>query len=236
MQYGTGSWDCESLGNHRAVVRVDKPAEAVWAHIEWRRRDKAPEEKNVVVVRADMAERVHNVARIEVNREFGDLLFEARTAGDYYVYYMPYRNIADSDFMRKYFSHFGYEPAEDTADRGWLAKHSLAEPATAAPALQRLPRAETVEIQAISDFHRFDPMEIIATRDEVKALLAQHAGRAYLVFPEDRRHPIRMSGDIPKRWIDKGLSDVLTGEACRGECYAFQLGVFAARVTLQMSA
>ena len=61
-------------------MRVDKPAEAVWAHIEWRRRDKAPEDKNVVVVRAETDERVANVARVEVNREFGDLVFEARAA------------------------------------------------------------------------------------------------------------------------------------------------------------
>ena len=233
MRYGTGSWDNESLGNHRAVVRVAKPAGAILAHIEWRRRDLAPEDKSIVVICAATDERVRNVARVAVNREFGDLAFEARSAGDYYVYYMPYRNIADGAFMQKHFSHFAYERPEATADAAWLAAHGLADPAAAAGALPRLPRAEADEIQAINDFHSFDPMEVIATAGEVAALLALHADRPYLVFPEDRRHPIRMRDDLPKRWIDNGLRDALSGEACRGECYAFQLGVFAARTALE---
>lgn len=28
--YGLGNWDADSLGNHRVVVSVEKPADAVW--------------------------------------------------------------------------------------------------------------------------------------------------------------------------------------------------------------
>jgi hypothetical protein len=41
-----------SLGNHRVRLYVDKPAEAVWAHIPWRRVDHKPEDKAVLVFSA----------------------------------------------------------------------------------------------------------------------------------------------------------------------------------------
>ena len=71
MRYGTGEWDCDTLGNHRAVVRVDGPAEAVRAHIDWRRRDLTPEKIDAIVVCAQTRQRIANVARVEINREFG---------------------------------------------------------------------------------------------------------------------------------------------------------------------
>ena len=35
--YGTGTWDAATLGNHRVVLKVGEKADAVWAHIPWRR-------------------------------------------------------------------------------------------------------------------------------------------------------------------------------------------------------
>ena len=54
-------------------------------------------------------------------------------------------------------------------------------------------------------------MEVIATAEETRALLEKHPGEAFLLFPEDRAHPIRMTGDLPKRWVDRGA-----GRAARG--------------------
>jgi hypothetical protein len=85
-----------------------------------------------------------------------------------------------------------------------------------------------VEIQAINVFHRFDPMEVIATADEMRRLLAAQAGKPYLLFPEDRTQPIRMLDELPRRWIEAGPRDTFRGEAARGEFYAFQIGLFAA--------
>jgi len=53
-------------------------------------------------------------------------------------------------------------------------------------------------------------------------------GRALLVWPEDRRYPIRMSHTLPLRWVRAGAAppnaSVLQGDARRGEWFAFQLG------------
>ena len=47
IPYGTGSWDSDSLGNHRVIIQVNQKADALWAHIPWRRRDANPEKKVV---------------------------------------------------------------------------------------------------------------------------------------------------------------------------------------------
>ena len=90
-----------------------------------------------------------------------------------------------------------------------------------------IPVANVLEIQAINEFNRFDPMEVIATAEEMKKLLAAHAGKPYLLFPEDRRYPIRMTDELPQRWIQAGPSDAFQGKADRGEFYVFQIGVYA---------
>ena len=81
MPYGIGSWDADTLGNHRAVLQVAAPAGAVCAHIPWRRRDADPQRKHLIVVEGTTGGRVLNVARLDVNREFGDIVFEAPSAG-----------------------------------------------------------------------------------------------------------------------------------------------------------
>ncbi|HNC23925.1 MAG TPA: DUF6067 family protein, partial [Opitutaceae bacterium] len=62
---------------------------------------------------------------------------------------------------------------------------------------------------------------------------AAHAGQPYLVFPEDRHFPIRMTDELPLRWIKSGPAARFHGAADRGEYYAFQLGLFAARQPLE---
>jgi len=221
MRYGTGDWDREVLGNHRVVLCVAEAAEAVRAEIPWRRRDQEPEKKNVIVVCRATGERVRNVLRLAVSREVGDFVFEATRPGEYFLYFLPYHRAGKSDFRKTYFPSTAYDPPEDTADPGW-ADGAAADP-------DGLPRAEVVGMQAINDFHRFDPMEVPATATEMAALLAEYPGRTYLLFPEDRRHPIRMQDELPHRWIASGPSEAFRGDACRGEFYAFQIGVFAAR-------
>jgi hypothetical protein len=231
MRYATGQWNCEKLGNHRVVLRVDRPATDVWAHIEWRRHDPVvgaeTGEKELILILARTGERIRNVARINVTRETCDLVFEAPEAGEYFVYTFPYIHVGESKFMAKFFPHTKYLRPKDTSDPDWLIRHSLTDEA----ALRELPAATVIEMQAINDFHRFDPMEIIATEDEVHALLARYPDERFLVFPEDRRNAIRMLRDIPRKWIETGPADTFRGEACRGEYYAFQLGVYAVKCT-----
>ena len=93
VPYGVGSWDADAFGNHRAVLNVGAPAGAVFAHIPWRRPDAKPEDRHLIVVEGRSGGRILNVERIRIGRESGDLVFEAPSAGEYYVYYLP--NIGD---------------------------------------------------------------------------------------------------------------------------------------------
>ena len=215
-----------ALGNHRAVVRVEGKEDAVWAHLPWRRHDARPEDKDIVVVDAATGREVRNKVPVEVNREFADIVFQGLTApGEYYIYYLPQaENAANANDAAAY----RYAPRRNTAERAWLERHGLTADRLRDGRWRALPKAAVREFQTWSEFHRFDPMEVIATAAETKELLSK-SGRAYLLFPEDRKYPIRMSDDLPLRWIRRGPSDEFRGEACRGEFYAFQVGVFAAR-------
>lgn len=76
-------------------------------------------------------------------------------------------------------------------------------------------------------------MEQIATSQEVADLLKKHPDSSYLLFPEDRKYPIRMIEDLPLRWVQLGSQREFSGEAAKGEFYAFQIGVFACRQNIE---
>ncbi|HVX87513.1 MAG TPA: glycoside hydrolase domain-containing protein, partial [Gemmatimonadales bacterium] len=75
VPYRIGRWDADSLGNHRAVLRVDSAAKAVRVTIPWRRRDQHPELTQIMVTNA-AGRRVTNAVPIEITRERGTLAFE----------------------------------------------------------------------------------------------------------------------------------------------------------------
>ena len=116
--------------------------------------------------------------------------------------------------------------------RGWNAIASRAA-ALAQGDWRQLPEAAAVQFQARTAFDRFDPMEVVATAAELRSLLAAHAAEPFLLFPEDRRWPIRMTDDLPKRWIDRGPSRAFSGEAQRNEFYVWQIGLWAAKQPLE---
>ena len=220
---GLGHWDALAYGHHRAVVRVEAPAEAVLAHVPWRRPDRKPEAKEIVVVDATTGARVANVARASITREAGDLVFQPQTApGDYYVYFLPFLMTGRSNYPT-----IEYPKPVDWADTEWLARNRLTREGLAGGAWRNLPAARVVEIQSSDAFEAFTPMEVIATTDETRALLEKHPGEAFLLFPEDRAHPIRMTGDLPKRWVDRGAGVPLEIEARPGEFVGLQVGLFA---------
>jgi hypothetical protein len=227
--YGTGAWDTAAYGNHRAVVRVAVRAEAVRVRIPWRRRDSSPEKKNVVVIDATTGDRVKNVCPVALTREFGDFVFEPATApGDYYFYYLP--NISKGS---AHYPTVVYPEMERTADEAWLKGEGLSPFVAPATGTAVLPQAQIIEIQSIDEFDSFSPMEVIATADETASLLAGDPDAAYLLFPEDRRFPIRMADDLPYRWIKNGPKSEFIGEALRGEFYTFQIGIFACRSAVE---
>jgi hypothetical protein len=231
----------EGLGNHRAIVRVEQKTDAVLARIPWRRRDRDPERKQIIVVDAASGLRITNIARVHLDRFEGVLAFKPQTApGDYFVYYLPF--VPEPNWGS--YNH-DYLPPQETAASDWKAR---------LPAdTEGLPRASVVRLEARTEFDSFYPMEVVATPEETQAMCARSAaftlqnsrsstelqpeGRtpiapAYLVFPEDRRFPIRMPDELPLRWVKSGSGREFHGEAQRNEFYVFQIGVWAARTNL----
>ena len=193
IPYGNADWP-ESFGNHRAVVHVAQQARFVQIRIPWRRRDAKPQDKEIIVVDAKTNQRVANVLRIDINREFGWLLFEPPTApGDYHVYYMPFRNEGSW-----YFPTAKYLPPTETREARVVGGGQDARRPLQRGEASAMPTATAVKIEAINEFHRFDPMEVIATAQEMQQLLAANADRPYLLFAEDRKYPIRMTDDLPR--------------------------------------
>jgi hypothetical protein len=229
IPYGIGLWDLDTLGNHRVVIQVDQEADAVWAHIQWRRRDSDPEKKNVILIDAKTGSRIGNVCRVEINREFGDLIFQPQTVpGEYYVYYMPYVISG-----RRNYPTVTYSEPEQSAETDWLERHELTEDKLSGLKKDAFPPVQVVEIQSIDEFNSFYPMEVIATAEETENILRSHPQSDYLLFPEDRKFPIRMWDDLPLKWIKIGPKRTFQGEAARGEFYAFQIGVYSARKSIE---
>lgn len=222
--YGVGIWNADSLGNHRVIVSVDKPADAVLATIDWRRRDLNPEAKNLIVVDAATGERITNVCRFTIDREQGEVVFQPQTVpGEYYIYYL--KNVMSGS---PYYPTVNYPAFENTASADWVKKNKLS--GKKAPAL---PAAKVVQFQAINELNNFYPMEVIATSNETARLLKEHPGEKYILFTEDRKFPIRMTTDIPYKWIADNRHDFFYGQADKGEYYVFQLGVWAARSNVE---
>jgi hypothetical protein len=220
---GLGRWDTLAYGHHRAVVRVEAPADAVVVEIRWRRPDRRPEAREIVVVDAATGVRVADVVRIAVTRESGTLAFRpASVPGDYLVDYLPFQMTGRTNYPT-----VEYPKPVSWADSEWLSRNGLQREPLAADRWRDLPRARVVSLESSDAFSAFTPMEEIATAEEMQVLLAKHPSEAFLLFPEDRAHPIRLAGDLPKRWIERGAFVPLEVEARPGEFLSVQVGLCA---------
>ncbi|MGE5360209.1 MAG: glycoside hydrolase domain-containing protein, partial [Bacteroidales bacterium] len=241
VPYTAAAWQPETLGNYRAVVRVAAPSDAVRVLLEWRRRDGDPDRKNIIVTDS-VGTRVTNLVRLGITRETGDLVFEpAAGAGDYYIYYLPMTGEGRANYPK-----VSYPPFQETADATWLARVlgpdfkvpiSLSTPPPSTERgrpWEKLPQARLIEFQSNGEFDSLAPMEIIATAAETSRLVAAHP-QPFLLFPEDREYPIRMTDDLPRRWIESGPGRAFQGKAQRGEFYAFQVGVFAPKQAIEVT-
>jgi hypothetical protein len=210
---GNNAWDADSLGNHRAVVTFNGRGNIARTVILWRRRDMDPWDKRIIVEDAKTKQKVANVKTGIINNEKAELWFEPTSGtGKYYVYYMAAKNEGRSNYPKGV-----YLSPENTATDHWL--HSINE---------RTPVNSMVrEIQAINAFNSFFPMEVIATVKETASLINKSNRSDYLVFPEDRLNVIKMTEQLPYRWVQKGMQTSFSGEASKGEYYTFQLGVYA---------
>jgi hypothetical protein len=207
----------ESLGNHRAVLQIEEPADAAELNLVWRRHDRNPEEKKFIIIHEDSGDTIKNILRTEVNNEHCQLVFgPVEKVGKYFFYYLPCVVQEEYGFYNK-----GYFQQEKKPENSWSDKLGIL----------KLPQAKLVGFQSRTEFDSYYPMEVIALKSEKDSLLNIRKND-FLVFPEDRKFPIRMLDEIPQKWIESGPSNEFKGEAQRNEYYAFQLGVFATQKDL----
>jgi hypothetical protein len=249
-----------SWGNHRAVVVVadsilggagqtqvsegSMPGargtgraapDAVLVSIPWRRRDRNPEEKGIIVVDAATGEPVRNALATRVENVLGEVIFQPNPGSStYHVYYMPWQStggyyptityptpdeLAQPDPER---AAEGESPSradqEREANQSWAGRVSVNDPAwerrIRAFPLTDLPRARTTRIQSVNDFHSFFPMELIAAPWEEDAFLAG-AENGWRVVGEHRDRPVRMRRFLPQHWARLGGTIPGSGEASR---------------------
>ncbi|MBS1662105.1 MAG: hypothetical protein JST68_13760 [Bacteroidetes bacterium] len=205
----TNCWNADSLGNQRMVVRFNGPGAVAHVVAPWRRRDGGVDAKRIIVQDGQTGRKVEKVGRGRLDKEVGELYWEAVSGkGEYYVYYLPYHNEGRSNYPKGM-----YWGADTVAGYGKGVAVN----------------ASVVRFEAVDTFNTRYPMEVAATEKEVGALREKHKGEAFLLFPEDREHSIRMEDELPYRWVARGLRSVLQGSADRGEFFTYQLGVYALR-------
>lgn len=210
---GNSSWKADSLGNHRALISYNGNGTVAKLILEWRRRDDSPGDKRIIIQDAKTSQKINNVKTGTINNEKGEIYFEPVSGkGNYYVYYMPFKNEGRANYPKGV-----YLKAENTASADWLKRVNEKMPANTI----------TKEIQSIDSFNSFYPMEIIATAAETSLLTTKSKRKDFIVFPEDRLYPIKMTDHLPYRWTQRGTSNSFKGETAKGEYYTYQLGIYA---------
>lgn len=212
--YGTAFWEADTLGNHRAVVRVNTSADIAKIYLPWRRRDHQPDQKGLIIVDAQTGKQVVNFYRKEINREFGIIFFQPQTVpGNYYIYYLPYHS-SGGPYPKVF-----YTREQTIPDSNWVTMAKVQETTAI--------EANLVQFQSRGSFNNFYPMEVIATAKEKEKLIQNNPDKKYLIFAEDRMHPIKMFHDIPYRWTTKGAGNLFFAEADQNEYFVFQIGLWA---------
>ncbi|MFC8130345.1 glycoside hydrolase domain-containing protein [Streptomyces sp. NPDC057302] len=218
---GIGSWDSDVYGNHRILVRAattDGSAPAFAAELPWRRQDPDPGAVDVIVV-GPSGERVRNTLAVEVTGEAGRIAFEPVDGpGTYAVHYLPYAHTG-----KPYYPQAAYRPPTQTADPGWVHRCGLHSGA----GWEKLPRAEAFAYEAASAVDSFAPLGFAATQDERTRLQQAYGEEHFLLFGEDRAHPLGRYERLPARWALATPFAPLDVTADRGEFYAVQVGVYA---------
>lgn len=233
LECGLGSWDKLLYGNHRFVVSlVNLPdsCRAATATLPWRRQDAAPAEVDVIVISAATGTRVRNVLAGEITRASGKFTFEPLDGpGDYHFYYLPYAMVGPAHYPQAQ-----YLPARPTADPAWV--NAVSAGVWSAGPVGEIPAAQALRYEAASEWDTFAPMNFTATGSELDALHAANEGAAFMLFAQDRRHPISMRDAVPAHWAIAGPDAVAgTGRAGGpvvlaaqpGEDYIIQLGLYA---------
>ena len=214
-------WDRYSLGNHRAVIIVEDDSWAVRAKFEWRRRDPKPETIDVILVSAATGEHITNAVRLHLDRFSADIIFEPISGpGEYYFYYLPYEGNPEA-----YYQKVEYRVRAQTTAAEW-AERALRE-------ANDLPTARLFKLEPVADHHGYTALEEPAKPDEIAEFLQKYADAGFCVFAESRHNPIRMRDQVPYLWLDPNRAHTVSLDARPGEYLTFQIGVWAARRSLE---
>jgi hypothetical protein len=214
----------ESFGNHRAVLEISKATDIAIVDLLWRRHDKNPENKRFIIVEAATGDTIQNIYRYSVNNERCRLAIgPVKKAGTYYFYYLPFEVQEDWGFYGK-----DYLKPEKSPSGTWVNRNQMGN----ASKFSSYFVAKLKGFQSRSAFDSFYPMEVIPLSSEKKVFLSKFKND-YLIFPEERIFPVRMKDEIPLRWVEKGPSALFNCEAMKNEYFAFQIGVYAAKKSLE---
>ena len=157
VPYGTGNWDPEGLGNHRAVIYVEKYSDAVMVSIPWRRLDDV-ENKDLILIDALTNQRIKNIYCLQKKKDFGEIVFQPVSGeGKYYLYYMPGRNGGN-----QWFPEVMYSKPTDIYDKIWKNRSD-----------DHINKqiGSVIAFESVSDYHSFYPMEVPVTQLELTGLL-----------------------------------------------------------------
>ncbi|HUS87232.1 MAG TPA: glycoside hydrolase domain-containing protein [Bacteroidales bacterium] len=219
LVYTTGDWNTDSLGYHRIEIKVNNDADAVFAEIPWKRRDKNPQNKLVRIFFKYPEIEVTNIFPIAVTNEVGKFVFQPLAGkGTYYMYYLPGTMQGRSNYPR-----VNYPAANYGTDNAWIDLHNLSDSLS----VSMIPSVNVVSIQSSDRFNSFFPMETIATGSEINNLINSYPDNKFLLFPESRFNSIRMTDYIPLKWIDEGPFGKVSGKPMRGEFFSFQVGIYS---------
>ena len=192
----------KSFGNHRVRLRCPGNVPAVLATVEWRRPDDAPQDHGVYVTASgSSAEYLRDVVVRNVTRRSGAIAFSTEvtgtgtaastgqdphaTLGEFYLYWLPY--------TKNHLGQWGaltasYDKPQATADPAWLAAHVTG---------KRLPACTVEAYEARDRFNAFTAMEVMATAAEMADVAAAAHQAPFVLFSEDREHPIRDFERLP---------------------------------------
>lgn len=210
-------WDADVLGNHRAIVKVNSQEKEVQVVLPWRSRWMEPKQQLIIVDSASNKKLTPN-SYLWINPESGAFRFSPLTGhGTYYIYYLPYEmggrsaNYPDAIYL----------------------KNPIATSSDTKPTIQNSKGVKLDRFESVDQYNTNDPMEILATRQEIKYFVARNAKKSYYVFPELREFPVKMDMQLPQRWMtNAGNRDRIRGKAKRGEYYAFQVALWSPKQEL----
>ena len=208
----------EAYGNHRAVLNILKPSDVVSLYFKWRRPDKDIANRRMLIVNALTGDTIQNIQRIDINNEFCKIKFgPVKLKGKYFFYYLPYEpQLGGGSFTNDYLK------PEKSPDHKWLAKCSASKTKS---------EAQIIKVESRTAFDSFYPMEVCATEKEQQEYRNKFPQKFYL-FPENRKHPIRMRHKIPSKWLAIKPGEKVYATAFPNEYYTMQIGLWAPNYSL----